>query len=86
MAKRKSRRILPVAQTQSTQTTSPLAADLLEGAQEIAAYLGWKKHRVYNAVRCHYLPIGQYGALLIARKSELDRALSGVAQTAGAGA
>jgi hypothetical protein len=56
-----------------------LAEDLLTTAQEIADYLGWPVHRIYYAVRRGLLPIGKVGELLIARKSELDRKLSGEA-------
>ena len=55
----------------------PLAEDLLTGAPAIAAYLGWPCRRVYYVAEQGYLPIGQVGKLLTARKSELDRALSG---------
>ena len=58
--------------------------DLLNGAAEIADFLGWPVHRVYHAAP--YLPIKRLGPReidgrrrkppLIARKSELARALS----------
>jgi hypothetical protein len=60
-------------------TESKLADDLLTGAQEIADFLGWPVDRVYYAQRKRRLPIGKHGELLIARKSQLDRALSGEA-------
>ena len=53
-----------------------LADDLLTGAAAIAEYLGWNQRRIYHAASQGYLPIGRAGQLLIARKSELDRALS----------
>jgi hypothetical protein len=56
---------------------SALADDLLTGAAAIADYVGWDVRRIYHAARCRHLPIGRAGQLLIARKSELDRALSG---------
>jgi hypothetical protein len=59
--------------------TSRLSDDLLTGAAAIAEYVGWDVRRIYHAARCRHLPIGRAGQLLIARKSELDRALSGAA-------
>ena len=56
-----------------------LSDDLLTGAPAIAAYLGWNTRRVYHAVRMKYLPIKRIGGTLIARKSELNRALSSAA-------
>jgi len=58
--------------------TMPLNEDLLTGAEAIAAYLGWPTRRVYYHANRRYLPIRHVGSLLVARKSELDRALSGV--------
>jgi len=54
----------------------PLREDLLTGAKAIADYIGWPERRVYYAADRKHLPIGHSGNLLIARKSELDRALS----------
>jgi hypothetical protein len=62
---------------------TPLNEDLLTGADAIAEFLGWNVRRVYHASKQKHLPIGRAGSLLIARKSELDRALSG-APTNGA--
>ena len=58
---------------------SSLGNDLLTGASAIAAYLGgrWNPRKVYYAAERHNLPIGRVGQTLIARKSELDRTLSG---------
>jgi hypothetical protein len=56
-------------------TSIPLNEDLLTGAKAIADYLGWPARKVFYAQR--YLPIRTVGRMLIARKSELDRALSG---------
>ena len=52
--------------------------DLLTGAEAIAAYIGapWNERKIYYAAEKRYLPIGRVGQTLIARKSELDRALS----------
>jgi hypothetical protein len=57
-------------------TKSQLGDDLLTGAGEIADYLKWPVRRVYHHANRGYLPIKHVGQLLIARKSELDRALS----------
>ena len=59
-----------------------LADDLLTGAPAIAEYVGWNERRIYHAASQGYLPIGRAGQLLIARKSELDRALSPATQNA----
>jgi len=53
----------------------PLYEDLLTGAKAIAEYLGWPRRKVFYAQK--YLPIGSVGKTLVARKSELDAALSG---------
>ena len=59
------------------QNPSPsLADDLLTGASAIAAYLGWPERRVYYIAEKKFLPIGRVGSLLVARRTELDRALS----------
>ena len=58
--------------------------DLLTGAKAIADYLGWPVRKVFYAQR--HLPIGTVGRTLIARKSELDRALSASASKSQAGA
>jgi hypothetical protein len=63
-------------------TTTPLSEDLLTGAQAIADHLGWPIRRVYYVADRKALPIGHVGALLIARKSELDRALSASTEVA----
>jgi len=56
---------------------TPDKLDLLTGASEIAQYLGWSQRKVYHAKK--YLPIKSVGAVLIARKSELDHATSTLA-------
>jgi hypothetical protein len=53
-----------------------LADDLPTGADAIAAYLGWSPRRVYYVARQRYLPINHIGTTLVARKSQLDKALS----------
>lgn len=60
----------------SVFNATPLADDLLTGAEQIAAYLGWPVRKIYHARRQGHLPIRTVGAILIARKSELDRVLS----------
>jgi hypothetical protein len=62
------------------ETNTSLKDDLLTGADAIATYLGWPRWRVYY--KQNNLPIGRVGQTLIARKSELARALSGAAQLA----
>jgi hypothetical protein len=63
-------------------TNTSLKDDLLHGADEIANYLGRKRWQVYYGAARGYLPIGRIGQTLVARKSELDRALSGAALVA----
>ena len=59
----------------STSGTGPtLGADLLTGADEIAAYIGWPSRRVYRAVEKNLIPFFKKGSLILARKSELDAA------------
>lgn len=55
---------------------TPLSEDLLTGAPAIAEYTGWTLRRVYHLVRMKQLPIKKVGGTLIARKSELNKALS----------
>jgi hypothetical protein len=62
-------------------STTRLADDLLTGAAQIGAYIGWPLRKVYYAKERGHLPIGSVGATLIARRSELDQALSGKAAT-----
>ncbi len=52
-----------------------LADDLLEGADEIAAFMGpkWNRRRVFYAAERKYLPIFRFGNRLSARKSTLRR-------------
>jgi len=59
--------------------TTHLKDDLLTGAAAIAAHLGppWNERKIYHAAAKRYLPIGRVGQILIARKSELDKFLSG---------
>lgn len=54
--------------------TQTLGADLLTGADEIAAYIGWPARRVYRAVEKNLIPYFKKGSLILARKSEIDAA------------
>ena len=53
-----------------------MSDDLLTGADAIAEFLGWNRRRIYHAAATRHLPIRRVGGLLVARKSELERALS----------
>jgi hypothetical protein len=64
--------------------STPDKLDLLTGAREIARFLGWPVRKVFYAQK--FLPISSVGRTLIARKSELDRALSASALKPPAGA
>jgi hypothetical protein len=57
----------------------PLHEDLLNGAAEIAEFLGppWNERKVRHAKKNKYLPLFSVGRLIKGRKSELSRALSG---------
>jgi excisionase family DNA binding protein len=48
-----------------------LAADLLRGADAIAAYLGFPRRTVYHAVAKGHLPHFRIGETVCARKSTL---------------
>lgn len=50
--------------------TQPLADDMLRGAAEIAAFLGFKERQVYH-LSDGRLPVFRIGAILCARKSTL---------------
>jgi hypothetical protein len=57
----------PVGQT--------LADDLLNGAAEIAAFLGTKPREVYLLAQTKRLPIGRLGRKLFASKRALSRSV-----------
>lgn len=61
-----------------SHTAPSLRDDLLTGAPAIAEFIGWPVRRVYYAAERKMLPIGRVGTMLIARRTELDRALSGL--------
>ena len=50
-----------------------LADDLLEGADEIGAFMGWNRRRVFYAAERGLIPIFRFGNRLSARKSTLRR-------------
>lgn len=50
----------------------PLAADLLRGADQIAAYVGFEKRKVYHLADRGHLPLFRMGAIICARKSTLN--------------
>ena len=52
-----------------------MADDLLIGADAIAAFLGVSRRTVYHLARTKQLPIGRLGKQLIAKKSQLRRAI-----------
>ena len=60
----------------------PLNQDLLTGCRAIAQYLGWPERKTYFVAQQGHLPIRAVGRSLIARKSELNGALSAAAKTA----
>ena len=51
-----------------------LADDLLNGAAEIAAFLGTNTREIYHLHKTKRLPIGRLGRKLIATRSQLRRA------------
>jgi len=53
--------------------------DVLYGADAIARFVGLPRWRIYHAAAHGHLPIKRIGGTVVARKSELDRALSGAA-------
>ena len=57
-----------------------LADDLLDGADEIAAFMGWNKRRVFYAVERKLIPIFRVGNRLSARKSTLRRHVESLEQ------
>ena len=59
-----------------------LADDLLEGADEIAAFMGWNRRRVFYADERKLIPIFRLGNRLSARKSTLRRHIEDKEQVA----
>jgi hypothetical protein len=64
----------------SNEPKDSLADDLLKGAPAISRFLGWKPWEVYY--HAPNLPITRVGATLFARKSELEKRLSGKTEAA----
>ncbi len=50
-----------------------LADDLLQGAAEIGAFMGWSRRRVFHAAGQKIIPIFKMGSILCARKSTIIR-------------
>ena len=63
-----------------------LADDLLEGADEIAAFMGWNRRRVFYAAERNLIPIFRVGNRLSARKSTLRRHIGDLEQAQRDGA
>jgi hypothetical protein len=59
-----------------SMTDPDLKDDVLTGAAAIAAHIGWDVRKLYYAASKGYLPVSHVGQTLVARKSELGRALS----------
>ena len=59
---------------QQAAQASRLADDLLNGANEIADFLGTNAREVYHLAATKRLPIGRLGRKLIASKNQLRRA------------
>ena len=59
--------------------TIDLAEDLLDGADEIAAFLGWKPRRVFYAVEREQIPVTRSGKRIIGSKTKLRRHFAGEA-------
>lgn len=53
-----------------------LAKDLLQGAQKISEYTGISPRRIYYLAEKRLLPVIRIGAVITARKSELDEYFS----------
>lgn len=56
-----------------------LRDDLLEGAAEIAGYMGRSERAVYHMIYAGQIPVVRKGRRIFSRKSELDRAFSSAA-------
>ena len=54
----------------------PLADDLLISAEAIAAYTGLTERQVFHLHRLRKLPTFKVGALIAARKSEINQRFS----------
>jgi hypothetical protein len=63
--------ILSTAGTDRALCRYDLADDLLEGASEIAAFLGKSPRQVYHLTQTRRLPVFRLGSILCARKSRI---------------
>lgn len=52
---------------------NPLAVDILQGADAIAAWTGFKRRAIYHAVASGHIPTFRMGEIICARKSTLTR-------------
>jgi excisionase family DNA binding protein len=52
---------------------NPLSADILQGADAIAAWTGFKRRTIYHAVTKGSLPTFRVGETICARKSTLTK-------------
>jgi hypothetical protein len=72
------------AEAATAPNTAPtIADDMLEGAEAIAAFLGFKRRQVFHIVKEGRLPVFHLGNKIFARKSTLVAhlaALEGAAQ------
>jgi hypothetical protein len=57
-------------------TKSPLAADLLNGVEEIAEFIGWPTRKTQWQITAGRLPVMRVGQGIVARKSEIVRFFS----------
>ena len=62
------------------QENDNLADDLLDGADQIAAFMGWNRRRVFYAAERNLIPIFRVGNRLAARKSTLRRHIGDLEQ------
>jgi hypothetical protein len=71
----------PQTEPTTNVTTSPeLADDLLRGADEIAEFIfgaRGSRRKVYYLAECTRLPVFRLGSMLCARKSVIERWISG---------
>jgi hypothetical protein len=56
-------------------TKYTISDDLLNGAAEIAEFTGWPVRRVNHLIAEGRIPVKRIGRMLVARRSQIDRAL-----------
>lgn len=61
---------------------NPLAADILQGADAIAAWTGFKRRTIYHSVAAGHLPTFRMGDIICARKSTLTKWIEAQEQAA----